>query len=226
MENNNLSGVAELVREIQLGRMIILMDDENRENEGDLVLAGQFADPEKINFMARNACGLICLALSYDHAAQMKLPLMVPEKSNRSPNRTSFLVSIEASSGVTTGISAYDRAVTIRRAAQANVLPQDIIMPGHVFPIRASKGGVLERPGHTEGSVELVQLAGLVPAAAICEVMNPDGSMARLPELLKFAQRYQMKVGTIQSVLDYVRNCNVNTSNTPLKYHPAEVRQR
>lgn len=193
----------ELIEDIRNGKMVILVDDEDRENEGDIVLAADFVTPELINFMAKEARGLICLALTAEQIEKLGIPLMVGNRTNNSPNKTAFTVSIEASTGVSTGISAADRSHTIRVAASPNAEPQDVIMPGHVFPIRAQKGGVLKRAGHTEGSVDLAKLAGLNPAAVICEIMKEDGSMARLPDLKEFAKKFDLKIGTIEDLISY-----------------------
>lgn len=204
---NKMNTIEELIEDIRNGNMVILVDDEDRENEGDLVLAAQFVTPDAINFMAQEARGLICLALAPEQVERLGLPLMVKEEQNFTPHKTAFTVSIEAASGVSTGISAADRAHTIRVASNPNAKPSDIVVPGHVFPIRAKPGGVLKRAGHTEGSVDLAKLAGLTPAAVICEVMNPDGTMARLPDLMKFAEKHGLKVGTIVDLIEYrIRN--------------------
>ena len=192
-----------LVQELLSGRMVLLVDDEDRENEGDLVLAADFVTPEAINFMAKEARGLVCLALEHSQIDRLKLPMMVREENNLSPNRTAFTVSIEASSGVTTGISAADRAHTIRVASRPSAVAGDVRSPGHIFPLRAQSGGVLKRAGHTEGSVDLVRLAGLNPAAVICEVMNEDGTMARVPDLIDFSRKHQIKIGTIVDLIEY-----------------------
>lgn len=193
----------ELIQDIRDGKLVILVDDEDRENEGDLVLAAEHVSPELINFMAKEARGLICLALTAEQIEKLKIPLMVPDDLNLSPNKTAFTVSIEAAVGVSTGISAADRAHTIRVASNPLARPEDISVPGHIFPIRARAGGVIRRAGHTEGSVDLAKLAGLNPAAVICEVMNPDGSMARVPDLLQFAEKHQLKIGTIVDLIEY-----------------------
>ncbi len=193
----------ELIEDIRMGKMVVLIDDEDRENEGDLVCAADFITPSMINFMAAEARGLICLALSKEQVEHLQLPLMVREDENYAPNKTAFTVSIEASSGVTTGISAADRAHTIRVASHRNVKPNDIRTPGHVFPIKAQEGGVLKRAGHTEGSVDLARLAGHTPAAVICEVMNVDGTMARVPDLRVFAEKHGLKIGTIVDLIEY-----------------------
>ena len=193
----------ELIEDIGNGKMVILIDNEDRENEGDLVLAANFATPESINFMAKEARGLICLALSGEQIEKLGIPLMVGNQTNRSPNKTAFTVSIEAAHGVSTGISAADRAHTIRVASNPRAQPGDLIMPGHIFPIRAQKGGVLKRAGHTEGSVDLAKLAGLNPAAVICEIMKEDGTMARLSDLTTFAKKFNLKIGTIEELISY-----------------------
>jgi 3,4-dihydroxy 2-butanone 4-phosphate synthase / GTP cyclohydrolase II len=193
----------ELIEDIRQGKMVILIDDEDRENEGDLVLAADFVTPEAINFMASEARGLICLALSPEQIEKLQLPLMVREEQNYTPNKTAFTVSIEASVGVSTGISAGDRAHTIRVASRPTAQAKDVHFPGHVFPIRAQQGGVLRRAGHTEGSVDLARLAGLNPAAVICEIMNPDGTMARVPDLKAYAKKHNIKIGTIVDLIEY-----------------------
>ena len=195
----NISPTAEIIDEIRHGRMVVLVDAEDRENEGDLVLAADFVTPEAINFMATHARGLICLTLTEERCRQLALPLMV--SNNRSPHGTAFTVSIEAATGVSTGISAADRARTVRMAVAKHAKPADIIQPGHIFPVMAQNGGVLVRAGHTEAGCDLSELAGLTPAAVICEVMKPDGEMARLPDLVEFAARHHLKVGTIADLI-------------------------
>src|SRR6266436_4083843 len=181
--------------------MVILVDDADRENEGDLVLAAQFVTPEAINFMAKYARGLICLSLTENQVKQLGLSMMVSE--NQSTYTTAFTVSIEAAKGVTTGISAHDRATTIRAAIDPEAKPEDVVRPGHIFPLRARKGGVLVRAGQTEGSVDLARLAGLIPAGVICEVMNDDGTMARMPDLEKFAARHGLFILSVGDVIHY-----------------------
>jgi len=193
--------IEEAVEEIRQGRMVILVDDEDRENEGDLCMAAELVTPEAINFMAREGRGLICLPLSEERADELDLPLMVRE--NSSSFGTAFTVSIEARRGVTTGISAADRAHTIRVAISDETTARDLARPGHVFPLRARKGGVLVRAGQTEGSVDLARLAGLKPAGVICEIMNDDGTMARMPQLKEFAKRHQLKIVTIADLVAY-----------------------
>src|SRR5512141_1473382 len=187
-----MARVEKALEELRAGRMVILVDDADRENEGDLVLAAQFVTPEAINFMAKHARGLICLSLTEQQVKRLGLSMMVSE--NQSTYTTAFTVSIEAARGVTTGISASDRATTIRAAIAEDARPEDVVRPGHVFPLRARKGGVLVRAGQTEGSVDLCRLAGLVPAGVICEVMNDDGTMARMPDLTRFAQTHGLHI--------------------------------
>lgn len=198
-----MNSVPELIEDIRNGKMVILIDDEDRENEGDLVVAADFVTPEIVNFMATEARGLICLALPSEQIERLGIPLMVQDDRNLSPNKTAFTVSIEASTGVSTGISTADRAHTIRVAANPQSTARDVTMPGHIFPIKAQEGGVLKRAGHTEASVDLSVLAGLTPGAAICEIMNPDGSMARTSELIEFAKKFDIKIGTIESMIKY-----------------------
>ena len=191
----------ELIDEIRLGRMIVLADAEDRENEGDLVLAADFVTPEAINFMATHARGLICLTLTEERCRQLNLPLMVRE--NGTSMGTAFTVTIEAATGVTTGISAADRARTVRAATAKHAKPEDLVQPGHIFPVMAQKGGVLVRAGHTEAGCDLPEMAGLSAASVICEIMNPDGSMARMPELRAFAEKHGLKIGTIADLIKF-----------------------
>lgn len=196
-----LSSTQEIVAELRAGRMVILVDEEDRENEGDLVLAADFVSAEAINFMAKYGRGLICLTLTEERCNYLQLPMMASK--NGTQFGTNFTVSIEAAEGVTTGISAADRAHTVKVAISKESTPQDIVQPGHIFPIRAQKGGVLMRAGHTEAGCDLAHMAGLTPAAVICEIMNDDGSMARLPQLLEFAQTHNLKIGTIADLIHY-----------------------
>ena len=196
-----LNTAAELIDDIRRGKMVVIMDDEARENEGDIVIAAERVRPEDINFMAKNARGLICLTLTRDRCEFLQLPLMVND--NRTRHQTRFTVSIEAASGVTTGISAADRARTIQVAVAKGSQPEDIIQPGHIFPIMAQPGGVLRRAGHTEAGCDLARLAGCAPAAAIVEIMNEDGSMARRPDLEAFASAHSLKIGTIADLIHY-----------------------
>ncbi len=197
----SLAPIPEIVEEIRAGRMAILVDDEDRENEGDLIFAAEFVTPEKINFMARYGRGLICMPITEAHARRLNLAPMVPH--NRSVHGTNFTVSIEAANGVTTGISAADRAHTIRVAAAPGARAEDIVQPGHVFPLVAHPGGVLVRAGHTEACCDLAQLAGLYPAAVLCEIMNDDGTMARLPDLVEFARVHRLKIGSIADLIHF-----------------------
>lgn len=199
-KQGSLALVEKALADIRRGRMVILTDDEDRENEGDLVLAAQKVTPKAINFMATHARGLICLSMTEDRIRQLNLPLMVQD--NTSPYQTAFTVSIEAARGVSTGISAADRARTILTAVAPQARPADLSRPGHVFPLRARDGGVLVRAGQTEGSVDLARMAGLYPAGVICEVMNPDGTMARRPQLVRFAKKHGL---TLLSVADLIR---------------------
>ena len=196
-----LNSIEEIIDDIRLGKMVILMDDEDRENEGDLIIAAERVRTEDVNFMATNARGLICLTLTGERCKHLKLPLMVDD--NNTPYNTNFTVSIEAASGVTTGISAADRARTIQVAVARDSEPEDIVQPGHIFPIMAQPGGVLRRAGHTEAGCDLARLAGYQPAAAIVEIMNEDGSMARRPDLEKFAHKHDLKIGTIVDLIHY-----------------------
>ena len=197
------NSVDEIIEDIKLGKMVILVDDEDRENEGDLIIAADYITPQMVNFMVSEARGLVCLAMTHQQIKKLGIPLMVNDDTNHSPNKTAFTVSIEAAHGVTTGISAADRALTIKVAASPDATPGDVIVPGHIFPIRAQDGGVLKRAGHTEASVDLARLAGLNPSAVICEIMNPDGTMARAPELFEFAKQHDLKIGTIESLIQY-----------------------
>ncbi len=201
--HREISAPEEIIEEARRGRMFILADNEDRENEGDLIIPAQFATPEAINFMAKHGRGLICLALERERVNQLGLAPMAQMNSN--PQQTAFTVSIEAREGVTTGISAADRAHTIQVAIAPHTGPQDIVTPGHVFPLLARDGGTLARAGHTEAAVDIARIAGLIPAGVICEVMNEDGSMARMPDLLKFATNHGLKVGTIADLIAYRR---------------------
>jgi 3,4-dihydroxy 2-butanone 4-phosphate synthase / GTP cyclohydrolase II len=208
--------IEEAIEDIRDGKMIILVDDEDRENEGDLCMAGQLATPEAINFMATHGRGLICLTLTPEHLNKLRLPMMVQD--NQSPYETAFTVSIEARTGVTTGISAADRARTIQAAVAPDVQSEDLVSPGHIFPLRAKKGGVLVRTGQTEGSVDIARLAGLTPAGVICEIMKDDGTMARMPDLEVFAQKHDLKIITIADLIAY------RIKNDKLVHRAAETR--
>jgi 3,4-dihydroxy 2-butanone 4-phosphate synthase / GTP cyclohydrolase II len=196
-----VSPIPEIIADMRAGKMVILVDEEDRENEGDLVLAAEFVSAEAVNFMARYGRGLICLTLTEEKCRSLNLPLMV--SNNSSPLGTNFTVSIEAAEGVTTGISAADRARTVQAAVRADAGPADIVQPGHIFPLMAQKGGVLVRAGHTEAGCDLAQLAGAMPAAVICEILKDNGEMARLPDLIEFAGQHQLKIGTIADLIHY-----------------------
>jgi 3,4-dihydroxy 2-butanone 4-phosphate synthase/GTP cyclohydrolase II len=196
-----LNSVEEILADIAAGKMVVIMDDENRENEGDLLMAASHVRPEDINFMARYGRGLICLTLSRERCQQLRLPLMVSDTDLE--QRTNFTLSIEAAEGVTTGISAYDRARTVQAAVASDATPADLRQPGHIFPIMAQPGGVLTRAGHTEAGCDFARIAGLEPAAVIVEIMNDDGTMARRPDLEKFAREHGLKIGTIADLIRY-----------------------
>ncbi|OSP56221.1 3,4-dihydroxy-2-butanone-4-phosphate synthase [Pseudoruegeria sp. SK021] len=198
-----ISSVEEIVEDARNGRMFILVDHEDRENEGDLVIPAQMATPDSINFMATHGRGLICLTLTGERIDALGLPLMASDNSSR--HETAFTVSIEAREGVTTGISAHDRARSVAVAIDPSKTGSDIATPGHIFPLRAREGGVLVRAGHTEAAVDVARLAGLIPAGVICEIMNEDGHMARLPDLVAFAQKHNLKIGTISDLIAYRR---------------------
>jgi 3,4-dihydroxy 2-butanone 4-phosphate synthase/GTP cyclohydrolase II len=196
-----IASTAEIIEEIRNGRIVVLVDDEDRENEGDLIFAADFVTPEKINFLSKFGRGLVCMPITPEHAQRLQLAPMAVH--NRTVHGTNFTVAIEAATGVTTGISAADRAHTIRVATRPDAKPADIVHPGHVFPLVAQAGGVLVRAGHTEACCDLARLAGLNPAAVLCEVMNDDGTMARLPDLVPFAQTHGLKIGTIADLIHY-----------------------
>jgi 3,4-dihydroxy 2-butanone 4-phosphate synthase/GTP cyclohydrolase II len=196
-----ISPIPELVAELAAGRMVILVDEEDRENEGDLVLAADHVTPQAINFMAKHARGLICLTLTREHCERLRLPPMTSRNGTR--HATAFTVSIEAATGVTTGISAADRARTIQAAVARDATPADLVQPGHVFPLQAQDGGVLMRAGHTEAGCDLAGMAGLSSTSVICEVMKDDGTMARLPDLEAFADEHRLKIGTIADLIEY-----------------------
>ena len=221
----SISSTEEIVAELRAGRMVILVDEEDRENEGDLVLAADFVTPEAINFMVKHARGLVCLTLAEEICDRLDLSMMTTR--NGTSFGTNFTVSIEAAEGVTTGISAADRAKTIQVAVAANAKASDIVQPGHIFPLRAVKGGVLMRAGHTEAGCDLTTMAGLTPASVICEILKDDGTMARLPDLLVFAEEHGLKIGTIADLIHY-RNQNESLveriAERPLKTAHGEFR--
>ncbi len=228
----SISSTQEIVAELRAGRMVILVDEEDRENEGDLVLAADFVTPEAINFMVKHARGLVCLTITEERARQLGLSQMA--RDNKSSFSTAFTTSIEAAEGVTTGISAHDRARTVQVAVAKNAKPDDIVQPGHIFPITAKPGGVLMRAGHTEAGCDLAAMAGLTPAAVICEILKDDGSMARLPDLITFAQQHQLKIGTIadlihyrsqnESIIEKVTERNMHTMHGP--FHTVAFRDK
>src|SRR3954471_10083644 len=196
-----ISPITEIIAEIRAGRIVVLVDDEDRENEGDLVFGADFVSADKINFLAKHGRGLICMPVTEAHAARLGLRPMVEQ--NRSRHGTNFTVSIEAAEGISTGISAHDRALTVKVAAAPDARPEDIVQPGHVFPLIAQPGGVLVRAGHTEACCDIAKLAGLTPAAVLCEIMRDDGTMARLPDLMQFAAEHKLKIGTIADLSEY-----------------------
>jgi 3,4-dihydroxy 2-butanone 4-phosphate synthase / GTP cyclohydrolase II len=196
-----ISPITEIVADIRGGKIVVLVDDEDRENEGDLVFAAEFVTAEKINFLAKHGRGLVCMPITEEHAQRLGLRPMVEQ--NRSRHGTNFTVSIEAAEGIATGISAHDRALTVKVAASREARPEDIVQPGHVFPLIAQAGGVLVRAGHTEACCDLARLAGLTPAAVLCEIMRDDGTMARLPDLIQFAAAHQLRIGTIADLIEY-----------------------
>ena len=197
-----LAPIEELISDIAQGKMVVLMDDEDRENEGDLVMAASMVKPEDINFMITHARGLVCLALTEDKCLQLDLPLMVED--NQAQFKTNFTLSVDARDGITTGISAADRALTIVKTVAEDAQPEELVRPGHIFPLMAKQGGVLARAGHTEASVDLARLAGLVPAGVIVEILNSDGSMARRRDLEVFAKKHQLKLGTVGDLVTYL----------------------
>ena len=199
--NPAIASTEEIIAEFKAGRMVILVDEEDRENEGDVLIASQFITPEAINFMVTHCRGLVCLTITEDRAKQLGLAQMA--RDNKTPYGTAFTVSIEAAEGVTTGISAQDRARTVQAALARNAVPEDIVQPGHIFPITARPGGVLVRAGHTEAGCDLGMLAGLEPSSVICEILKEDGTMARLPDLIEFAREHGLKVGTIADLIHY-----------------------
>ncbi|GAB6043762.1 bifunctional 3,4-dihydroxy-2-butanone-4-phosphate synthase/GTP cyclohydrolase II [Endothiovibrio diazotrophicus] len=196
-----LNTVEEIIEDIRAGKMVILMDDEDRENEGDLIMASSLVRPEDINFMAKYGRGLICMTLTRERCRQLNLPLMVSDTNDK--HGTNFTLSIEAAEGVTTGISAYDRAMTVRAAIAPNAQPRDIVQPGHIFPLMAQPGGVLTRAGHTEAGCDLARMAGLEPSSVIVEILNEDGTMARRPDLELFAAEHGLKIGTVADLIHY-----------------------
>src|SRR4249919_1893104 len=202
-ETFQFDAIDDVLSDIAKGRMVIVTDDADRENEGDLVMAAEKVTPEAVNFMATHGRGLICVPLSSERADQLGLQRMVVQ--NREMYRTDFTVSVDAAKGVTTGISAHDRAATIRTIARPKSKPEDLVQPGHIFPLRAKEGGVLRRAGHTEAAVDLARMAGLQPAGVLCEILHDDGTMARLPELMEFRKKHSLRICTIQSLIAHRR---------------------
>jgi len=200
-ETINFASIEQIIHDLRSGKMVIMVDDENRENEGDLIIAADKVKPEDINFMTHNCRGLICLTLTQSRCNKLRLPLMVTQ--NYDLESTNFTVSIDASAGITTGSSVQDRTRTVKAATNPNAKPEDIKQPGHIFPLMADPGGVLIRGGHTEAGCDLTRLAGLTSAAVIAEILSEDGSMARRPELIKFARKHQIKIGTIADLVQY-----------------------
>jgi len=200
---SQLNSVVEALADLQAGKAIIVVDDEDRENEGDLLVAAEFATPEMINFMTQHARGLVCITMTGEMLDRLEIPMMVPHQKNSSGFTSPFTISVEASTGVTTGISAPDRARTVQVLIDPDSTPNDIAMPGHMFPLRAQPDGVLARPGHTEAGVDLTRLAGLTPSAVICEIMEADGTMSRLPSLMRFAAEHDLKIISIESLIEY-----------------------
>lgn len=198
---SHISPISDILADIKAGKMVIITDAEDRENEGDLIMAAQFVTPQAINFMIKHARGLVCLPMNDELVDRLNLPQMT--QKNGAQYGTNFTVSIEAANGISTGISAADRALTIQTAVSPTVKPEDIVQPGHIFPLRSQKGGVLVRAGHTEAAVDLAQMSGLIPAGVICEILNDDGTMARMPELMKFAEEHDLKIGTIADLIEY-----------------------
>src|SRR5262245_45495279 len=201
--SQRFDSIESVIADLQKGKMVIIVDDADRENEGDLIMAAQFVTPAAVNFMAKHGRGLICVPTTSERLQQLGIERMV--RQNRETFKTDFQVSVDAARGVTTGISAGDRAETIKIMSDPTAVPEDLVAPGHVFPLRARPGGVLQRAGHTEAAVDLVELAGCRPIGVICEVMSDGGSMARLPELLKFARRHKLKICTIADLIEYRR---------------------
>lgn len=198
-----LAGIEDALADFRAGKFVIIVDAEDRENEGDLAIAAEFTTPQAVNFMAREGRGLICLAMTGERLDELRIPMMAPPAENTASFGTAFTISVDARRGVTTGISAFDRATTIRALIDPATRPEEIARPGHLFPLRSAEGGVLARPGQTEASVALARMAGLYPAAAICEIMNDEGTMARLPELESFAARHGLKIISIADLIAY-----------------------
>ncbi|MDP3142403.1 MAG: bifunctional 3,4-dihydroxy-2-butanone-4-phosphate synthase/GTP cyclohydrolase II [Candidatus Omnitrophota bacterium] len=224
----HFNSITEIIEDIRQGKMVIVIDDEDRENEGDVIMAASFARPEGINFMAKEARGLICVPMEEERLIALNLHPMLDALSKRhratkDPFSTAWMISVDASSGITTGISAYDRAQTIKVLLDPKTKPEDLITPGHLFPLKAQKGGVLVRAGHTEAAIDLARLAGIYPSGVICEIMNDDGSMARTPQLIEFAQKHQLKICTIAGLIEFRRRMeklvtSVTKTRIPTEY--------
>jgi 3,4-dihydroxy 2-butanone 4-phosphate synthase/GTP cyclohydrolase II len=217
---SHLDSIESVIEDIKNGRLVVVVDDEDRENEGDLVMAAEHATPEAINFMARFGRGLVCVPTTGERLQQLGIPEMVNQ--NRESFKTDFQVTVDAAQGITTGISAADRARTIQLMADARTMPQDLVQPGHVFPLRAKAGGVLQRAGHTEAAVDLVRLAGCRPMGIICEIMSDDGTMARLPELRRFAKKHRLKICSIEALIQYRRRCEILVERVEVVQLPTE----
>ena len=200
---NNFDTIENIIADIKIGKMVIMLDDEDRENEGDLIMAAEKVRPEDINFMATNGRGIICVPMTGDILDRLELPLMV--KNNEDTFHTAWTVSVDAKNNVSTGISSHDRALTIQTLINSKTLPTDIDRPGHIFPLRAQVGGVLVRQGHTEAAIDLARLAGLISAGVICEIANEDGTMSRAPQLFSFAQKHNLRIGTIKSLIEFLK---------------------
>jgi 3,4-dihydroxy-2-butanone 4-phosphate synthase len=211
-----LAGIENALADFRAGKFVIIVDAEDRENEGDLAIAAEFATPQAVNFMAREGRGLICLSMTGERLDELRIPMMIPPTENTTRLGTAFTVSVDARCGTTTGVSAFDRATTIRAMIDPATRPEDIARPGHIFPLRSAEGDVLARPGQTEASVALARLAGLYPAAAICEIMSDDGTMARLPELESFAARHGLKIISIADLIAYRQRAQ--SSNYRISY--------
>ena len=200
---NNFDTIENIIADIKIGKMVVMLDDEDRENEGDLIIAAEKVQPNDINFMATNGRGIICVPMAGEILDRLELPLMV--KNNEDTFNTAWTVSVDAKNGVSTGISSHDRALTIQTLIDPKTLPTDIDRPGHIFPLRAQVGGVLVRQGHTEAAVDLARLAGFIPAGVICEIANEDGTMARAPQLFDFAKKHNLRIGTIKSLIEFLK---------------------
>src|SRR5215831_17755227 len=212
--------IESVLADLRKGKMVIMVDDADRENEGDLIIAGQHTTPAAINFMARFGRGLVCVSTTGERLQQLGIDRMV--QHNRESHRTDFQVSVDAARGISTGISAADRAATIQIMSSPTAVPEDLVQPGHIFPLRAKPGGVLQRAGHTEATVDLIRLAGLRPIGVLCEILNDDGTMARLPQLLKFAEKHKLKIGAIASLIEHRRTREKQVEQVEVVKMPTE----